>query len=86
MLDSNAKAEKISRSEYVRFKINTATMLPALNIDYNKFVKITAGLLEETIAIDENTKHSKTIDLPLLKRTLSEINIINSVNKFVNYY
>lgn len=76
MLDSNAKAEKLSRSEYVRFKIRTATMLPTLTIDYNKFAKITAALLEKMIAIDELTKRSKMVDIPLFRQTMSEIDTL----------
>lgn len=78
MLDSNGKAEKLSRSEYVRFKIRTATMLPTLTIDYNNFAKIAAALLEKMIAIDELTKCSKMVDISLLRQTLSEISMLST--------
>lgn len=74
MLESDVKATNSSRSKYVRFKIRTTTMLPTLTIDYNKFAKITVALLEKMMAIDELTKCSKMVDIPLLKQTLNEIN------------
>lgn len=74
ILDYDAKAVNLSRSEYVRFKIRTAIMLPPLNINYKKFAKITVDLLDKIIAIDELTECSKIVNIPLLRQTLSEIN------------
>lgn len=76
MLESDVKATNSSRSKYVRFKIRTATMLPTLNIDYNKFAKITTALLEKMIAIDEHTKCFGTVSVASLRQTLNEINTL----------
>jgi len=72
-LDSNAKAYRLSRSEYVRLKISVATMIPTLNIDYRKYANCTLDLLKKITTIDELVAHSKMVNIPLLRQTLNEI-------------
>ena len=80
----------ITRSEYVRSRINEMAMLPTVNIDYGQFIHSANELIERLRVIADRAWHSKVIDVPMFRKVIRDtetlmIKINDELTKEINH-
>ena len=89
-LDEKAVSAGITRSEYVRSRINETAMLPTVNIDYGQFIRSVNELIERFRVVADRAWHSKVLDVPMFRKVIEDTEILmtkikNELTKEINH-
>ena len=76
MLTKDAERANMSRSEYIRHRIDNAKMKPTLDMDYEKYIKLLTPICDKLSIVSKRVWQTKMLDTVMLREVLKSTNEI----------
>ena len=89
-LDEEADIAGVTRSEYVRRRINETVMKPTVNINYVELNREVTDIIERFRVVADRAWHSKVLDVPMFRKVIEDTEILmtkikNELTKEINH-
>lgn len=89
-LDEEAGMAGVTRSEYVRRRINETVMKPMVKINYVELTNEASELVERFRVVADRAWHSRVLDVPMFRKVIQDTqilmtNIKNELIKEINH-